>query len=231
MVDCKGLKTTNNDYTAVKQSAHSPIGDRAAGVKALPVHARAVVALAPHGGVPVAEGGAAKHAGAGGAFAPHAEAPVAVAPHAVAEEAAATHAGAVRAEDAVAPHAEGAAAGAVHAVPAVANALHAVAAAALAEQAAACVRISDSEHESVSGLVAEEVRLVTGVARSVGLTNDDGVAVCHLRSLLSSRLFCWLGCRLLTSGTMTRQLRASPQACKNLPRGPLSLRSSTPRLS
>src|SRR5215216_853979 len=76
-------------------------------------------------------------------------------------------------------------------------------------------RISDGEYGLGAGAVrvASEERLSTRVARDVVVpTNVDAVAVWHLRSLLFSRLFCWLRCPLLTSGTMPRQLRASPQA-------------------
>src|SRR5215208_616059 len=76
-------------------------------------------------------------------------------------------------------------------------------------------RISAGEYGLGAGAVrvASEERLSTRVARDVVVpTNVDAVAVWHLRSLLFSRLFCWLRCPLLTSGTMPRQLRASPQA-------------------
>src|SRR5215208_1478269 len=111
--------------------------------------------------------------------------------HADAVGADTTHAGTA---NAVAKHAEAAGAEALHAEAAGAEALHAdaanaviviathadVAAASLAVDAVACVQISGDEHGVGVGLVAAEARLATGVARSVGLTNDDAGPVCHL---------------------------------------------------
>src|SRR5215213_222509 len=82
MVDCEGLKTINNLYTAVKISAH--MVKEGVGVKASPIHADADVAAASHAG-PAAEahhasaaagvaGAGAKHAPAAGAVAKHADA-------------------------------------------------------------------------------------------------------------------------------------------------------------
>src|SRR5215213_3362127 len=94
MVDCEGLKTINNLYTAVKISAHmvkegvgvkaSPIHADAEAAGALAIHAGAGVAAASHAG-PAAEahhasaaagvaGAGAKHAPAAGAVAKHADA-------------------------------------------------------------------------------------------------------------------------------------------------------------
>src|SRR5215218_8864157 len=132
------------------------------------------------------------------------------------------------AAEAVGIHAVAAGGGANQAVAAIATAIHAGAEAAFAHHAAgvgghavdavAVVdRISDGEYGLGAGAVrvTSEERLSTRVARDVVPTNVDAVAVWHLRSLLFSRLFCWLDCRLLTSGTMPCQLRASPQACKS----------------
>src|SRR5215208_2388374 len=114
------------------------------------------------------------------------------------------------------PHADAAVAIAIHAGAAGAFAHHAAGVGGHAVDSVAVVdRISAGEYGLGAGAVrvASEERLSTRVARDVVVpTNVDAVAVWHLRSLLFSRLFCWLRCPLLTSGTMARQLRASPQA-------------------
>src|SRR5215212_5154097 len=182
MVNCKGLKSISNDYTAVKQSAHTPIADVAAGVQAFPVHADAGAGDPLH-----ADAGAS----AGGP--PHADAATATAVHAVAGSAEATRADAAAAS---AKHADAALAEASHAGAsnaASAGALHAGASAAgLAVDAVASNRSSDGEYGvgADAGIGAAEERLSTRVCEVIP-TNEDGGVVCHLRSLLP------LGCVLL----------------------------------
>src|SRR5215213_1104361 len=192
MVDCEGLKTINNLYTAIKISAH--MVKEGVGGKASPVHA-GVAAEAPHARAAAAE---ATHTDAGVAAALHAEAAGADTLHGDVEGAPTKHAGAAAdalhadAAGAEAPHA-GAAADALHSDAGVAVAFHAGAVAAgLAVDAVASDRSSDGEYGVGAGALrgASEERLGTRVCAVVP-TNKDGGVVCHLRSLLP------LGCVLL----------------------------------
>src|SRR5215208_4006577 len=154
MVDCEGLKTINNLYTAVKISAH--MVKEGVGVKASPIHADADAAVARHA---EAAGALAIHAGAGVAAASHAG-PAAEAHHA---SAAAGVAGA----------------GAKHAPAAGAVAKHADAARASSDRGSdGEYRVGAG---AVRG--ASEQRLSTRVCAVVP-TNEDGGVVCHLRSPL-----------------------------------------------
>src|SRR5215213_7164646 len=192
MVNCKGLKSISNDYTAVKQSAHTPIADVAAGVQAFPVHADAGAgdplhadAGASAGGPPHADAATATavHAVAGSAEATRADAAAASAKHADAALAEASHADAALAEASHAGASNAASAGALHA---------GASAAGLAVDAVASNRSSDGEYGvgADAGIGAAEERLSTRVCEVIP-TNEDGGVVCHLRSLLP------LGCVLL----------------------------------
>src|SRR5215208_2052145 len=206
MVDCEGLKSIYNGYTAVKPPgptaiwSGSPRHGDAEGADA--THAEAFGAGAPHAdaagaGAIHADAADALHAGPGVAEATHAEAPAAVAPHADAAVAGALHAAAAVAEaahagaaGAEANHAEAARASALHAGAAGAAALHAgPVAAGLAVDAVASDRGSDGEYGvgADAGIGAAEERLSTRVCEVVP-TNEDGGVVCHLRSLLSCTL-------------------------------------------
>src|SRR5215208_6229248 len=179
MVNCKGLKSISNDYTAVKQSAHTPIADVAAGVQAFPVHADAGASA---GGPPHADAATATavHAVAGSAEATRADAAAASAKHADAALAEASHADAALAEASHAGASNAASAGALHA---------GASAAGLAVDAVASNRSSDGEYGvgADAGIGAAEERLSTRVCEVVP-TNEDGGVVCHLRSLLSCTL-------------------------------------------